>query len=65
MIRVGDRRVEWHDQMTVSSLLSALGETYEYAVVRIDDRVVSRPNFDHTFVPDESQVYLIPLVAGG
>ena len=65
MIRVGERQVEWHDQMTVSDLLSALGETYEYAVVRIDDRVVSRPNFHCTLVPDGCQVYLIPLVAGG
>lgn len=65
MIRVGDREVQWQEGMTVSSLLSVLGETFSYAVVRIDDNVVSRPNFDHTLVPDNCQVYLIPLVAGG
>ena len=65
MIRVGDREVDWQEGMTVSGLLAALGETFEYALVRIDDTVVSRPNFDHTRVPDNCQVYLIPLVAGG
>ena len=65
MIQVGDRQVKWHAQMTVSGLLAALGETYEYAAVRIDDRIVSRPNFDHTPVPDGCQIFLIPLVAGG
>ena len=65
MIRVGEREVAWQKGMTVSRLLEALGETFPYAVVRIDDQVVSRPNFDRTLVPDNCQIYLIPLVAGG
>jgi len=65
VIRVGEREVDWQEGMTVSGLLEALGETFAYAVVRIDDKVVSRPNFDRTLVPDNCQVYLIPLVAGG
>lgn len=65
MIRVGDKEVPWQKSLTVTQLLAALGETYEYAVVRIDDQVVSRPNFDKTTVPDNCQVYLLPLVAGG
>ena len=65
MIRVGEREIAWQEGMTVSGLLAALGETFAYAVVRIDDQGVSRPNFDHTLVPDNCQVYLIPLVAGG
>lgn len=65
MIRVGDKEVPWQKSLTVTQLLAALGETYEYAVVRIDDQVVSRPNFDKTTIPDNCQVYLLPLVAGG
>ena len=65
MIRVGDKEVPWQEGLTVTGLLAALGETYEYAVVRIDNQVVSRPNFDSVYVPDNCQVYLLPLVAGG
>jgi hypothetical protein len=33
--------------------------------VRINDTYVSRPNFDKTTIPDDSQIFLIPTVAGG
>jgi len=40
-------------------------EIYDYPVVRINNKIVSRPQFDHTTVPDGAVVFLIPLVAGG
>jgi sulfur carrier protein ThiS len=51
--------------MTVSILLEGLRDSDSYAVVRLNGRIVSRPNFAATPVPDESEVILIPMVAGG
>jgi sulfur carrier protein ThiS len=51
--------------MTVADLLREVGDPYPYAVVRIRDRVVSRPDFENVTVPKGSEVYLIPLIAGG
>jgi thiamine biosynthesis protein ThiS len=65
LIKVDKKEVAWQEGMTVSDLLALLGETYDYAVVRVNDQVVSRPHFDKTPVPDGAQVYLIPMVAGG
>ncbi|MFZ0450994.1 MAG: sulfur carrier protein ThiS [Desulfatiglandaceae bacterium] len=65
MIRVGDKRFPWHEGMTVSILLEGLRDSDSYAVVRLNGRIVSRPNFAATPVPDESEVILIPMVAGG
>ena len=65
MIRVDDRQVPWRENLTVTALLEALGETYDYPAVRINNKVVSRPLFDRTLVPDGVRVFLIPLVAGG
>ena len=65
MIRVGEKEIPWQEGLTVTQLLAKLNETYEYVAIRIDDKVVSRPNFDTTEVPDNCQVYLIPLIAGG
>lgn len=65
LIKVDQKAVAWQKGMTVSDLLDALGETYDYAVVRVNDQVVSRPQFDQTTIPDGAQVYLIPMVAGG
>ena len=65
MIKVSDQAVAWHEGMTVSDLLSELDDPHPYAVVRINETYVSRPHFDSTIIPDDSQVFLIPMVAGG
>ena len=65
MIEVNGHRVAWREGMTISDLLGEIKETHPYPVVRIDDRYVSRPNFDKTTVPDNATVYLIPMIAGG
>ncbi len=65
MIKVSDKMVTWREGMTISDLLKELDDSHPYAVVRINQTYVSRPNFDKTIVPDESQVFLIPMIAGG
>ena len=65
MIKVKGRKVAWRERMTISDLLAEIEDSHPYPVVRIDDRYVSRPNFDKTTVPDNSEVFLIPMIAGG
>ena len=65
MIRVADKTFDWYEGMTVSDLLKELADSNPYAVVRINDIYVSRPNFDKTIVPDDAEVFLIPMIAGG
>jgi thiamine biosynthesis protein ThiS len=65
MIKVGKKDLPWRPGMTVADLLKDLGDPYPYAVVRINDKTVSKPNFDKTHVPDNSEVFLLPTVAGG
>ena len=65
MIKVADQTIDWHEGMTISDLLSIINDPHPYAVVRINQTYVSRPNFDKTTIPDGAQIYLIPMVAGG
>jgi thiamine biosynthesis protein ThiS len=65
MIQVADKQMAWREGMTVSDLLDALEDPYPYAVVRINEQYVTRPNFEHTSVPDDAEVFLIPMIAGG
>jgi sulfur carrier protein ThiS len=51
--------------MTVADLLRECGAPESCPVVRINDHYVSRPNFALTPVPDEAEVFLIPMIAGG
>jgi len=65
VIKVADKTVAWRKGMTVTDLLKAIDDDHPYAVVRINDRYVSRPSFDCTTVPDNAEVFLIPMIAGG
>ena len=65
MITVSDKTIPWHEGMTISDLLNELDDPHPYAVVRIDENYISRPNFDKIIIPDDSEVFLIPMIAGG
>ena len=65
MIRVNGKKHSWYEGMTIKDLLKDFDDSHLYAVVRINDKYVSRPNFDKTIIPDSSEVFLMPLIAGG
>lgn len=65
MIRVNGKAHSWRAGMTVADLLKELDDPYGYAVIRINDQHVSKPKFDEVLIPDDADVFLIPLVAGG
>ncbi|MCB2146431.1 MAG: MoaD/ThiS family protein [Deltaproteobacteria bacterium] len=65
MITVGDQELPWQEGLTVATLLARLKDGHIYAVVKLDGRLVSRPHFNITPVPDGARVTLIPMIAGG
>jgi thiamine biosynthesis protein ThiS len=65
VIQVNGKPYSWRAGMTVADLLNTLDDQHDYAVVRINDQYVSKPKFDAVLIPDDADVFLIPLVAGG
>lgn len=65
MIRINGKEYGWEKEMTVTDMIKKVDDSYHYAVVRINNRHVSRPHFDKIFIDDHSEVYLIPMIAGG
>ena len=65
MIQVDDKPMEWEDGMTLATLLSQIEDSRFVSVVRLNGKLVSSPRFDHTPVPDNAVIQLLPLVAGG
>ena len=65
MIKIKGKDLPWREGMTVAELLKDLGDSYTYVLVRNNDKQVSRPNFDKTLIPDNSEIFLVPMVAGG
>ena len=65
MIWVNGKKHFWYEGMTIKDLLNNFNKSHLYAVVRINDKHISRPYFEKTLIPDNSEVFLIPMVAGG
>ncbi len=65
MIRLDDREIPWRSGMTVADLLESVEKAERYAVVRVNGHYVSRPHFAATRIPDEAEIRLIPMIAGG
>ena len=65
MIRTKEKQLEWHEGLTVRDVLEALGYGFPSLLVRINGTIVRRKDWDSTVVPDEAEVEVRPIVAGG
>jgi sulfur carrier protein ThiS len=65
LISLDGKQMLWKKGMTVSNFLQEIPDAHQYAVIRVNDRYVSRPSFDTYIIPDNAEIYLIPMIAGG
>ncbi|MEN8760065.1 MAG: sulfur carrier protein ThiS [Desulfobacterales bacterium] len=65
MVTVDEQARDWQEGLTVALLLAQLDDGHMYAVVKLDGKLVSRPHFKTTPVPDGARVTLVPMIAGG
>ncbi len=65
MISLDDDQMPWHNGMTVADLLETIADADQYAVVKVNGRYVSRPEFNKYEIPDNAEIRLIPMIAGG
>lgn len=65
MITVDGEKREWNENMTVSNLLDTMEGVDFCSVIRLNGRLISSPKFDETLIPDNAEIQLLPIVAGG
>jgi sulfur carrier protein len=65
MITAKGKKLEWHHGLTIRDVLDALGYNYPSVLVRVDGTIVRRKEWDSTAVPDEAEIQVHPIVAGG
>ncbi|MGD1995347.1 MAG: sulfur carrier protein ThiS [Anaerolineae bacterium] len=66
MIRVNNRdEIEWEEGLTVSDLLERFNYTFPHIIVTIDGGVVPREEYPARTIPDNADVRVIHLIAGG
>ncbi len=65
MIKVDEKEVQWVQGMTIATLLERMDDVDFCSVIRLNGKLVSSPKFKDTIIPDNANVQLLPLVAGG
>ena len=66
MITINQReRIEWTPDMTVRDVLERMNYTYPEVVIRVNGEVVMNEEYDSYTIPDEADVRIIHLIAGG
>lgn len=65
MITVDGKQVPWREGTTIARLLEETEGSRFCAVVRLNGKLISKPHFEKVLVPDNAEVILIPMVAGG
>jgi len=65
MITAKGKKMDWHEGLTVREVLDTLGYNFPSVLVRINGRIIRRKGWDDYIVPDEADVEVRPIVAGG
>lgn len=65
MITVNGAPLDWHEGMTVSSLLEQQGLKAERVAVELGGRIVRRADFAQTPLADGDKIEIVHFVGGG
>ena len=65
MITAKGKKLDWHEGLTVREVLDTLGYNFPSVLVRVNGQIVKRKDWDNSIVPDEADVEVRPIVAGG
>jgi thiazole synthase/sulfur carrier protein len=64
-IEVNGRQVDWVKDETVKQLLKRVKYTFPLVVVKINDKIVSRTDFENVKIPNKSKIAVIHMISGG
>lgn len=66
MIRINNRHeLEWEEGVTVSDVLNRMNYTFPHIIVSVNGEIVRQEEYEDTTIPDEADVRVIHLIAGG
>ncbi len=65
MITFDGKKISWYDGITIFKLLSRIEFGDRYAVVKLNGKLISKPNFKTTVISDNSDIVPLPMIAGG
>ncbi|KXG73731.1 sulfur carrier protein ThiS [Thermotalea metallivorans] len=65
MIQVNGKDFEWEEDLTVQKLLEKKRYTYPKIIVKVNDHLIPKEEYELTPIHDGDDVKVIHLLAGG
>jgi thiamine biosynthesis protein ThiS len=65
MITINNKKIKWYNGITIHEILKKINNGNYFAVVNLNGKLISKPNFFKTEVSDNSNILTLPLIAGG
>jgi thiamine biosynthesis protein ThiS len=66
MITINSReKVEWKENLTIRDLLQRPGNRYSLVAVTVNSTLVPLESYDTYVIPDDAQVWMVPIAGGG
>lgn len=62
---VNGKPVKWVENETVTMLLKRIKYSFPLVVVKINGNIVSKEDFNTTYIPDQAQITIIDIISGG
>ena len=62
---VNGRAVEWEDHMTIQRLLEKMKFSHRLFIVKMNDDIIKKELYSTLNVPENAQLTILRLVAGG
>jgi len=64
-VTVNGRSVEWEEKMTVQRLLEKMKFSHRLFIVKMNDDIIKKELYSTLNVPENAQLTILRLVAGG
>jgi len=64
-VTVNGRAVEWEDQMTIQKLLEEIKFSHRLFIVKMNNKVIKKELYSTLIVPENADLTIMRLVAGG
>lgn len=64
-IEVNGKEVEWIKNENIKDLLKRMKYTFPLIIVKINDKIIPRPEFSNVTVPNNSKIAVIHMISGG
>ena len=65
MVTVRGQQVEWNENLTIGQVLKDLGYHFPLLLVRVNEQIVKKKDWDGYHLPDKAIVDIHHVVAGG